>query len=56
MPNPDLRWKQRFSNYQKAFDQLSEVAENSTLEQLSDLEKEWPIQRFEYTHKLALKS
>lgn len=55
MANQDIRWKQRFSNYQKAFGKLSEVVENSTLEQLSDLEKEGLIQRFEYTHELAWK-
>lgn len=55
MLNQDIRWKQRFSNYQKAFGKLSEVVENSTLDQLSDLEKEGLIQRFEYTHELAWK-
>lgn len=55
MSDQDIRWKQRFSNYQKAFDKLAEVVENSTFEQLSDLEKEGLIQRFEYTHELAWK-
>lgn len=55
MSEQDIRWKQRFSNYQKAFEKLAEVVENTTLTQLSDLEKEGLIQRFEYTHELSWK-
>lgn len=55
----DIRWQQRFSNYQKALARLSEAVDvlngydNIGSEQ--DLLKEGLIQRFEYTHELAWK-
>jgi len=52
----DIRWKQRFSNYQKALGRLSEIVENSDIDELSELEKEGLIQRFEYTYELAWKT
>ncbi len=55
MAEQDIRWKQRFLNYQKAYSKLAEVVENNTLDKLSDLEKEGLIQRFEYTYELAWK-
>jgi nucleotidyltransferase substrate binding protein (TIGR01987 family) len=61
MSNQDIRWHQRFSNFNKAFSKLGDVienidsslSENQIQESLSDLEKEGLIQRFEYTHELA---
>ena len=50
----DIRWKQRFANFEKAFQRLSE-AMSEDLEALNTLEKEGAIQRFEYTLELALK-
>jgi len=50
----DIRWIQRFSNFRKAFGKLNEVAEIVAINDLSDLEKEGLIQRFEYTHELSL--
>ena len=47
----DIRWKQRFSNFEKALLKLSEVIEKN--DTLSDLEKEGLIQRFEFTHELS---
>jgi nucleotidyltransferase substrate binding protein (TIGR01987 family) len=48
----DIRWQQRFANYKKALQKLKEAAALD-LENMSDLEKEGMIQRFEYTHELA---
>jgi nucleotidyltransferase substrate binding protein (TIGR01987 family) len=53
MNNPDIRWKQRFSNYQKALAQLAEACELSHERALSKLEKQGLIQGFEYTYELA---
>src|ERR1700734_3834591 len=46
----DIRWKQRFSNYQRAFNQLQEFV---TKGQLSKLEEQGLIKAFEYTYELA---
>jgi len=51
----DIRWIQRFSNYQKAFSQLEEAVSLSQTRELSRLEKQGMIQAFEYTHELAWK-
>jgi len=61
MANNDIRWEQRFSNYNRAFQKLEEAVssidpdDDSLQDALSELEKEGLIQRFEYTHKLAWK-
>lgn len=47
------RWKQRFENLAKAFSLLEEAA---TAENLSALESEGLIQRFEYTFELCWKT
>lgn len=52
--NPDVRWKQRFENYEKALRLLREAL--ADVENLSDLEKEGTIQRFEFTVELAWKT
>ncbi len=49
----DVRWQQRFSNYQKALQQLGDAVALSQSRELSDLEKQGMIQAFEYTHELA---
>ncbi|WP_143243176.1 nucleotidyltransferase substrate binding protein, partial [Bathymodiolus azoricus thioautotrophic gill symbiont] len=52
----DIRWKQRFQNYAKAFALLRVVVEeNEDICTLSDLEKEGLIKRFEFTLELAWK-
>ncbi len=51
--NPDIRWKQRFANYQKALSELREAIQISRTRELSKLEKQGLIQGFEYTHELA---
>jgi nucleotidyltransferase substrate binding protein (TIGR01987 family) len=49
----DIRWRQRFSNYQKALAQLARFTQQS---QLNELEEQGLIQCFEYTHELAWKT
>lgn len=51
----DIRWKQRFSNYIKAFQSLTEAVELSQQRELSSLEQQGLIQSFEFTHELAWK-
>jgi nucleotidyltransferase substrate binding protein (TIGR01987 family) len=52
--NKDLRWKQRFQNFEKAFLQLSDAVDK--IEKLDTLSKEGLIQRFEYTLELSWKT
>ena len=49
----DIRWKQRFNNYSKAFQTLVEAAELTRTRDLSKLEEQGLIQSFEFTHELA---
>ena len=51
--NNGIRWQQRFSNYNKALQQLGNAVALSGERELSDLEKQGMIQTFEYTHELA---
>lgn len=63
----DIRWEQRFENYQLALRKLSEsvdfIKHNNPIQNteegetalLDEMIKEALIQRFEYTHKLAWK-
>ncbi len=48
----DIRWKQRFYNYQKALSQLTKFIEKG---ELSELEEQGIIKAFEYTYELAWK-
>jgi nucleotidyltransferase substrate binding protein (TIGR01987 family) len=50
MTAKDIRWLQRFSNYQKALTQLTKFKKKG---QLNELEEQGLIQAFEYTHELA---
>lgn len=50
---PDIRWRQRFQSYQKAFVQLSAAAALAKTRPLSELEQQGLIQAFEFTHELA---
>lgn len=50
------RWRYRFTNYQRAFLLLREAVEASEDSELSQLEKEGLIQRFEYSMELAWKT
>ena len=49
----DIRWKQRFNNYQRAFQTLKEAVELAESRALTPLEKQGLIQSFEFTHELA---
>ena len=66
MKSKDIRWVQRFSNFNKALDKLEEavsrIQEDYPIDKegniaddqfLDDILKEGLIQRFEYTHELA---
>jgi nucleotidyltransferase substrate binding protein (TIGR01987 family) len=67
MSKEDIRWEQRFSNFNKALDKLDEAVvrikeeyadEDGLVDEDSflfdfDIIKEGLIQRFEYTHELA---
>ena len=68
-PKKDIRWQQRFSNYQKALKKLKVAIQimgtmnkegegiarkdADNLSAIEELQKEGLIQRFEYTHELA---
>lgn len=49
----DIRWIQRFENYQKALIQLKNAVDLAETRALSDFEKQGLIQGFEFTHELA---
>lgn len=49
----DIRWKQRFDNFQRALRQLTLAMELKAQRPLSDLEQQGLIQGFEFTHELT---
>ena len=49
----DIRWRQRFDNYQRALQTLSRAVALSAERPLSELEQQGLIQGFEFTHELA---
>ena len=53
--NSDIRWQQRFDNFERSLVLLREVCERG-IESLSQLEKEGAIQRFEVAFELAWKT
>lgn len=50
----NIRWQQRFQNFEKAYNQFDSAILD--FDKLSILEKEGLIQRFEYTFELAWKT
>tara|TARA_R110001592_G_scaffold2039_6_gene12695 strand:- start:1744 stop:2181 length:438 start_codon:yes stop_codon:yes gene_type:complete len=46
----DIRWKQRFQNFKKAYSQLSKFFDKP---ELNELEEQGLIQAFEYTYELS---
>lgn len=53
MDSKDVRWKQRFQNFEKAIANLKHAVE---MKDLSDLEKSGVIKTYEYTFELAWKT
>jgi nucleotidyltransferase substrate binding protein (TIGR01987 family) len=53
MSNQDIRWQQRFQNFEKAFALLEQAVHLSMERPLNELEEQGLIQRFEFTHELA---
>jgi nucleotidyltransferase substrate binding protein (TIGR01987 family) len=49
----DIRWIQRFANFEKAFKQLESFLAH---EKLNDLEEQGLIKAFEYTYELSWKT
>ena len=52
----DVRWKQRFQNFSRAFVLLRSALHEKCLDDFSDLEQEGIVHRFEYTYELAWKT
>src|SRR3989339_1697516 len=52
MTENDVRWKQRFQNFEKAYLSLKEAME---MEELNELERNGLVQRFEFTLDLSWK-
>jgi len=52
--NNDIRWKQRFQNFEKAYLLLNEIADRD-IDSFSQLEKEGVVQRFEIIIELSWK-
>ena len=51
----DVRWRQRFQHFERAYADLQEALELAATRPLSKLEKQGVIQGFEVTHELAWK-
>jgi len=49
----DIRWRQRFQNYQRALQTVTEAADLARQRPLTTLEQQGLIQGFEFTHELA---
>jgi nucleotidyltransferase substrate binding protein (TIGR01987 family) len=56
MPNEEIRWIQRFSNYRKALARLTNAVALTEERKLSDLEQQGLIQAFEFTFDMAWKT
>ena len=52
----DVRWRQRFQNFDWAFVLLRGALEEPGLARMNELEKEGLIKRFEYSYERAWKT
>jgi nucleotidyltransferase substrate binding protein (TIGR01987 family) len=52
----DIRWKQRFDNFERAFRLLQSALVERPLEDFSDLEQQGLVKRFEFSFELAWKT
>ena len=53
MADPDIRWRQRFDNFQRALQVLERGVNLGQQRPLSELEQQGLIQGFEFSHELA---
>lgn len=53
MADEDLRWRQRFDNFERALQVLERGVDLARQRPLSELEQQGLIQGFEFTHELA---
>ena len=53
MADADVRWRQRFDNFERALQVLERGVELARQRPLSELEQQGLIQGFEFTHELA---
>ena len=53
MADPDLRWRQRFDNFERALQVLERGVDLARQRPLSELEQQGLIQGFEFSHELA---
>jgi len=53
MSDEDIRWRQRFDNFQNALEELTEAVDLYRERPLSKLEKQGLVKAFEFTHELA---
>lgn len=53
MNETDIRWKQRFENYQKALAQLESAVQLAGQRPLSNLEEQGLIKAYEFSYELA---
>jgi nucleotidyltransferase substrate binding protein (TIGR01987 family) len=53
MNKPDIRWKQRFHNFNEAYQRLKEAVE---IPELNELERNGLVQRFEFTLEMGWKT
>jgi len=52
----DIRWKQRFDNFERAFRLLQSALVERPIDVFSDLEQQGLVQRFEFSFELAWKT